>query len=59
VSCETFSNPDALSSSETGVNPGIKGLKEKNTHPYKLDVRKPLVVPISQRIEELRLYNLV
>jgi hypothetical protein len=24
-----------------------------------LDDRKPLVIPISQRIEELRLYNLV
>ncbi len=32
---------------------------EKSTYLNELDVRKPLVVSISQRIEELRLYNLV
>jgi hypothetical protein len=53
----TISNPDSLSSSETGVNPGIKAVKSAYLH--ELDVRKPLVVTISQRSEELRLYNLV
>jgi hypothetical protein len=28
---------------------------KKSTHPYELDVRKPLVVSISQRSQELRL----
>jgi hypothetical protein len=32
---------------------------EKSTHLIELDVRKPLVVSISQGSEELRLYNLV
>ncbi len=32
---------------------------EKMTNLNELDVRKPLVVSISQRSEELRLYNLV
>jgi hypothetical protein len=32
---------------------------EKSTYLNELDVRKPLVVSISQRSEELRLYNLV
>jgi hypothetical protein len=53
----TISNADSLSSSETGVNPGIKS--GKSTYLNELDVRKPLVVSISQRSEELRLYNLV
>jgi hypothetical protein len=32
---------------------------EKSTHLIELDVRKPLVVSILQRKEELRLYNLL
>jgi hypothetical protein len=32
---------------------------EKSTYLNELDVRKPLVVSISQGSEELRLYNLV
>jgi hypothetical protein len=32
---------------------------EKRTHLIELDVRKPLVVSISQRSEELILYNVV
>jgi hypothetical protein len=39
------------------VNLGIKA--EKSTYLIELDVRKPLVVSVSQRSEELRLYNLV
>jgi hypothetical protein len=58
ASCLTISNPDSLSSSETGVNPGIRSY-EKSTYLNELDVRKQLVVSISQRREELRLYNLV
>jgi hypothetical protein len=57
ASCVTISNPDSLSSSETGVNPGIRSWK--NTYLNELDVRKPLVQSISQKSEELRLYNLV
>jgi hypothetical protein len=54
----TISNPDSLSSSETGVNPGIKSEK-KSPYLIGLDVRQPLVVSNSQRSEGLRLYNLV
>jgi hypothetical protein len=32
---------------------------EKSIYLIQLDVRKPLVVSVSQRSEELRLYNLV
>jgi hypothetical protein len=53
----TIRNPDLLSSSGTGVNPGIRSWK--STCLIELDVRKPLVVSISQKSEELRLYNLV
>jgi hypothetical protein len=51
-------NPDSLSSNETSINPGIRSWK-KITHLNKLDVWNPLVVPISQRSQELRLCNLV
>jgi hypothetical protein len=53
----TISNPDSFSSRETGVNPGIRS--RKVTYLNELDVRKPLVVSISQRSEEQILYNLV
>jgi hypothetical protein len=43
----TISNPDSLSSSETGVDPGTRSWK-KSTYLNELDVRKPLVVSISQ-----------
>ncbi len=56
-SCVTISNHNSLSSSETGLNPEIRSWK--SSYLIELDVRKPLVVSISQRIEELRLYNLV
>ncbi len=50
----TISNPDCLSRSETGFNPGRRS--RKNTYLIELDVK--FVVSISQRSEELRLYNL-
>ncbi len=57
ASCVTISNPDSLSSNASGVNPGIESWK--STHLNELDAKKPLVVYISQRGEELGLYNLV
>ncbi len=57
ASCITISNLDLFSSSETGVNPAIRSWKI--TFLIEHDVRKPLLVSISQRSEELRLYNLV
>jgi hypothetical protein len=61
ASCVTISNPNPLSScSETRVNPGIRTKKaKKSIYLNELNVRKPLVVSISQRSEELRLYSLV
>jgi hypothetical protein len=53
----TISNPNLLSSSGAGVNSGIRSWK--STYQNELNVRKPLVVSISQSSEELRLYNLV
>jgi hypothetical protein len=53
----TISNPDSLSSSKTRINSEIRSWK--SAYLNELDVRKPLVVSISQRSEELRLYNLV
>jgi hypothetical protein len=53
----TTSNLDPLPSSVTGVNLGIRSCK--STYLNELDVRKPLVVSLSQRNEEMRLYNLV
>jgi hypothetical protein len=53
----TIPNPDLFSSSETEVNRGIR--RRKSTHLDELDFRKPLVVSISQRSEELRPYNLL
>jgi hypothetical protein len=50
-------NPDLLSNRETGVNPEIR--TEKSTDLNELDVRKLLMISISQRSEELRLHNLV
>ncbi len=44
----TISNPDSLSSSETGFNSGIRSWKSNYLN--ELDVRKPLVVSISQRV---------
>jgi hypothetical protein len=55
ASCVTFSNPYSLSRSQTGVNPGIRSWR--NNYLIELDVWKPLVVSISQRSEELRLYT--
>jgi hypothetical protein len=57
ASCVTISNPDSRSSSETGVNPGIKS--QKCTYLNELDDRKPSAESISQRSEQLRLHNLV
>jgi hypothetical protein len=58
ASCVTTSNHNSLSKSETGVIPGMRSW---NKHLYlnELNVRKPLVESISQRSEELTLYNLV
>jgi hypothetical protein len=53
----TISNHETLSSSETGVHPGIRTWK--STYLIELDVSKPLVVSISQRSKKLKLYNLV
>jgi hypothetical protein len=55
-SCVTISNPDSISRSETRVNPAMRS--RKSTYLIELDVRKPLVVSISQRREELRLKTL-
>jgi hypothetical protein len=56
-SSPTITNHDSLSSCVRGFNPGKRSLK--STYLNELDVRKPLVVFISQGNEELRLYNLV
>jgi hypothetical protein len=48
-----ISNPYSFSSSETGVDLGIRSWN--STYPNELDVGKQLVVSISQRSEELRL----
>jgi hypothetical protein len=53
----TISNPDLLSSSTPGLL--LEYEAENNAHQIKLEVRKPLVVSISQKREELRLYNIV
>jgi hypothetical protein len=53
----TISNSSSLSSSVTGVNPGTTSREDHLSD--KLDVRKPLMVAISQRSEELKLYNLL
>jgi hypothetical protein len=70
ASCVTISNPGSLSSSDTGIDRGIKSWKSTSLN--ELDFRKPLVEPsiytivslwlvvsIAQRSEELRLYKLV
>jgi hypothetical protein len=57
ASCVTISNPDSLSGSATGVNPGKRSWR--STYLNELDVRKPMMVSISQRSEELRLHYLV
>jgi hypothetical protein len=49
------SNLDSLSISETDVNPGSRS--RKSAYLNELDVRKPLIVPIPHRSEELRLYK--
>jgi hypothetical protein len=51
----TIANTDSLSSRETGVNSGVRN--RKSTYLNELNIRKPLVVCISQRSEKL--YNLV
>jgi hypothetical protein len=53
----TTSNHDSLSSSESGVNVGIRA--GKSTYLNVLDVRKPLAVSISGRCEKPRPCNLV
>jgi hypothetical protein len=52
-----ISNYDLLYSRETGIYSGSRSWKSTNL--MELDARKPLVLSISQRSEELRLYNLV
>ncbi len=59
ASCVTISNSDSFSSI---LKQGLICLgqeAEKSTCLNELDIRKQLVVSISQRSEELRLYNLV
>jgi hypothetical protein len=51
----TIWNPDLLSSSATMVEHGMRS--EISTFLNELDVGKPLVESISQKCEELRLYN--
>ncbi len=51
------SNPHFLFRSETNVNLGIRS--GKSIYLNELDVRNPLVVSISHRNKELRLYKLV
>ncbi len=57
ASCMTSTNPDSDSSSESWVDSGLRSWK--GAYLIALDVRKTLIVPVSQRSEELRLYNLV
>jgi hypothetical protein len=52
----TIPNPDLLSSSETEINLGKEA--EKNVYLDELDVRKPLMICISKRSAELKLYNM-
>jgi hypothetical protein len=53
TSCVTISNLNFISTGEAGVNPGIKTWKkQKSAFLNELDVRKPLVVFISQRRRE-------
>jgi hypothetical protein len=54
----TISNTDSLSSVKSGVNRGIR-TRKKHLSRYlnQLDVKKPSVVSISQRIEELRVFS--
>jgi hypothetical protein len=53
----TISNHHSRSTVKQGVNARMRSIKF--TYLNELDVRKPLVVCISQMCEELRLYNLV
>jgi hypothetical protein len=53
ASCVTISNPDSLFSCETGANPGIRSWK--GTYFIELNVRKPSMVSLLQKSEELRL----
>jgi hypothetical protein len=48
-----------LSNSETGVNPGVRSNFKKSTILNELDVRKPLVVSISEKSKSVTMYNLV
>ncbi len=57
ASCVTILNPDLLFSSETGVDPVLRVWE--SIHDNQRDVREPLAVSISQRSQDLRLYNLV
>jgi hypothetical protein len=52
----TISNPGSVSSSKAEVYFEIRGWK--CTYLNELNVNKPLVVSVTQRTEELRLYNL-
>jgi hypothetical protein len=57
ASCVTTPNPNSLSSSETGVNSGIKKLKRAVIRMSSMP--EPLMACNSQMSEELGLYNLV
>jgi hypothetical protein len=54
----TIPNPNSLPAVKQGLFME-KEAEKKNSHLDALHVREPLVVSISQRSEELRLYNLV
>jgi hypothetical protein len=54
----TIPNPNSLPAVKQGLFME-KEAEKKNSHLDALHVRQPLVVSISQRSKELRLYNLV
>ncbi len=57
ANCLTISNVDSFPAVKQGLILEYKA--EMSTYQNELNVRKPLVVSISQRSEELRLHNLV
>jgi hypothetical protein len=60
ASCVAILNPNSIFNSETGVNSGIRSLNNHFSDSLiELEVRKPLMVSISQKSEELKFYNLV
>jgi hypothetical protein len=55
----TVSDPAFISSSETVVDGEMSSWKKKTTFLNDLDAKKALMEPISQKLQELQLNNLV